>query len=114
MSITERLVGDAVVLDLTGGMTRNSGYGTLKKRVGELVLRGEHRRLLLNLSEVPYMDSSCVGELVSSYLTARNHGGTLMIVGARGRIRKLLAIAKLDTVFQVFDTEAEALRRFTS
>ncbi len=112
MSIKERLVGDVVVLDVSGGMTRDKGYGSVRKWVDERVVR-EHVGLLLNVSEVPYMDSACVGELVGAFITVRNRGGTLKIIGARGRLKQLLAVAKLDTVIEVFDTEAEAVESFS-
>ena len=111
MSIAERLVGDVVILDVSGWMTRDTGYGLLRKWVDEHNAR-EYRGLLLNVSEIPYMDSACVGELVGAFITVRNRGGTLKITGARGRIKQLLAVAKLNTVIELFDTEAEALRSF--
>ena len=92
-------------------MTRNEGYGSVKERIGAL-LAGGHRRLLLNLSDVPYMDSSCVGELVSAFITVRNHGGALELVGATSRIMELLTIAKRDTVFEIFDSEKTAIASF--
>ena len=59
------------------------------------------------------MDSTCVGELVSMFITVRNNGGALKLAGAMGRIKELLTIAKLDTVFEVYDTEATALKSFS-
>ena len=111
MRIKERTVGQVTILDADGRMTRNEGYGVVKKRVGEL-LAGGHNQLLLNLAAVPYMDSTCVGELVSAFITVRNGGGTLKFMGAMGRLRELLSIAKLDTVFELFDTETTALESF--
>ena len=65
MTIGERLVGDVMVLDITGDMTLDKGYRSVKTRVGELLDAG-HRRLLLNVSQVPYMDSSAIGEMASA------------------------------------------------
>ena len=111
MTMGERLVGDVIVLDIKGVMARYKGYGSVKKRVGELLDLG-HLSLLLNLSQVPYMDSAAVGELASVFITVRNRHGTLKIAAAVSPVTKLLAIAKLDTVIEVFDEEAEALQSF--
>ena len=111
MTIGERLVGDVAVLDVKGGMTRDKGYGSVKKRFDELLDRG-HLSLLLNLSHVPYMDSASVGELASSGITVRNRRGKLKIAASLSPVTELLAISKLDTVVEVFDTEAEALQSF--
>ncbi len=111
MRIKERRAGDVVILDADGRMTRNEGYGAVKKRVGELLADG-HRHFLLNLSQVGYMDSTCVGELVSTFITVRNNDGILKIAGAMGRIKELLSIAKLDTVFEVYDTETAGIDSF--
>ena len=111
MTIGERLVGDVVVLDIEGDMTRYTGDSSAKMRVSDLLDRG-HLGLLLNLSNVPYMDSSSVGDIAGSFITVRNHHGTLKIATSVSAVTKLLTIAKLDTVIDVFDTEAEALSSF--
>ena len=113
MQVSERRVDAITVLDANGRMTRNEGFGFVKQRVSELLLDG-HRQFVLNLTQVPYMDSTCVGELVSTFITVRNNGGILKLAGAMGRIKELLTIAKLDTVFEVYDTESEALESFSS
>ena len=81
-------------------------------RITELVATGQ-RHVLLNLSDVPYLDSSGVGKLVSVFITVRNHGSILELTGASGRVAELLAVAKLDTVFEMFDSESTALDSFT-
>ena len=111
MTIGERLVGDVVVLDIKGKMTRYKGDSSAKKRVRELLDRG-HLSLLLNLSHAPYMDSSGVGEIASSFITVRNRRGMLKIAASLSPVTKLLAVSKLNTVIEVFDTEAEALQSF--
>ncbi len=111
MTIGERLVGEVAVLDVTGEMTQYTGQGSVRERVSDLLDRG-HLGLLLNLSDVPYMDSSSVGDIAGSFITVRNHHGTLKIATSVSAVTKLLAIAKLDTVMEVFDTEAEALQSF--
>ena len=112
MEIKERRVDGVTILDTNGRMTRNDGYGTVKERVGKLLEQG-HKSILVNLSDVPYMDSTCVGELVSAFITVRNKGGRLKLYGATGRIKDLFTIAKLDSVFDVFDTEAAAIGSFS-
>ena len=111
MRITERASGPVTILDLTGRLTRDDGYGTLKPRVSELVAAGK-RKLLLNLSDVPYLDSSGVGELVSCFISVRNHGGVLKVFAPTKRVKALLAVAKLDTVFEVFEDEPTAINSF--
>ena len=110
-SVAERPVGDIVVLDVKGEMIHNKEYGSVKRRVSELLDRG-HLALLLNLSQVPYMNSWGVGELASSFITVRNRQGTLKVAASQSRVTKMLTISKLDTAIEVFDTEAEALQSF--
>ncbi len=111
MIIRERLVGDVLVLDIEGDMTRYTGDSSAKMRVRELLNRG-HLRLLLNLSHVPHMDSTGIGEIASSFITVRKRHGTLKIADSASPVMELLAIAKLNTVIEIFDTEAEALHSF--
>lgn len=111
MQITQRTAGDVTILDLAGRLTRHDGYGQLKPRVGELVAAGR-QRLLVNLQAVPYLDSSGVGELVSVFISVRNHGGVLKLLSPTARVAELLSVAKLDTVFDIFDDESTALQSF--
>ena len=111
MSVTDRPVGDVVVIDIEGDMINNKEYGSVRRRVGELVGQG-HLSLLLNLSQVPYMNSWGVGELATSFIRVRNRHGTLKVAASQNRVTQMLAISKLDTVIDVFDTEAEALHSF--
>ena len=84
----------------------------LSHEPGAVHLDRGHLSLLLNLSHVPYMDSASVGELASSGITVRNRRGKLKIAASLSPVTELLAISKLDTVVEVFDTEAEALQSF--
>ena len=111
MSVTDRPVGDVVVLDVEGEMINNKEHGSVERRVGELLGRG-HRSLLLNLSQVPYMNSWGVGEIATSFISVRNLHGKLKVAASQGRITRMLAISKLDTVIEVFETEDGALRSF--
>ena len=112
MRIDERAVGEVTILVVQGRMTLNAGHGSVKHRVGELLAAGR-RQLVLDLGHVPYMDSTCVGELVTAFLAARHQGGTLKFTGVSGRIAELLTVAKLDTVFEVFETDTAALQSFS-
>ena len=113
MQIAARRIGSVTILDVDGRMTRNDGYGSIKEKVTALLGEGD-RQLLLNLKDVPYMDSTSVGELVSAFITVRNHDGILKLVGPTTRIAELLSVAKLDTVFEVYDNETDALESFSS
>ena len=112
MHVTERSAGDVMVLDAGGRMTRNDGSGVLKKHVADLLEEG-HRQFLINLTGIDYLDSTCVGEMISTFITVRNGGGALKPYGANARIRALLSIARLDTVFENHDTEWAALAALT-
>ena len=111
MSVKERPAGDVVVLDVKGDMINNKETGSVKRLVGELLDRG-HLSLLLNLSQVPYMNSWGVGELASSFISVRNRHGKLKVAASQSRVTEMLTISKLDTAIEVFATEAEALRSF--
>ena len=113
MRIIERAVGEVTILDATGRMTVTEGHGLVRQRVNSQLASGQ-RQFVLNLSEVSYMDSACVGELVGAYLTTRNQGGTLKFAGVTGPIAQLFTVAKLDTVFELFDTDDAALESFSS
>ena len=111
MRIKQRTVGSVTVLDLHGRLTRNDGYGEIRAALGVLLKQG-HARFLLNLADVPYMDSTGIGELASVLITVQNHKGTLKLVALPERIRELFEVARLVTVFELFDDEADALQTF--
>ena len=112
MRITERRSGELTILELEGRLTKNDGYGACKQRVTELLSEGR-RQFIINLRQVEYMDSTCVGELVSTFITVRNNGGAMKVAGLSGRIKELFTIAKLHTVFELYDTEEAAVASFT-
>jgi anti-sigma B factor antagonist len=113
MQIDERAVGDVVVLDLKGKITLGKGDELLKDKVNSLVNQG-HRKILLNLAEVPYIDSAGLGEIVRTFTTVSRQGGNLKLLNLTKRITDLLAITKLLTVFETFDTEPDAIRSFSA
>ncbi len=111
MAITPRRFDDVVVLDLSGRITIGEGTLMLRDRIQKM-LEGGETKFLLNLSDVDYIDSSGLGELVSSFTTVKSQGGTLKLLSLTRRVRDLMQITKLLTVFDVYDSEPEALKSF--
>ena len=113
MQIDQRAVGDVVVLDLKGRITMGEGDELLKDKVNSLVNQG-HKKIVLNLAEVPYIDSAGLGEIVRTYTTVSRQGGSLKLLNLTKRITDLLSITKLLTVFETFESENEAVRSFSA
>jgi anti-sigma B factor antagonist len=113
MQIEERSVGDVVVLDLKGKITLGEGDELLKDKVNSLVNQG-YRKILLNLAEVPYIDSAGLGEIVRTYTTVSRQGGNLKLLNLTKRITDLLSITKLLTVFETFESETDAVKSFVA
>src|SRR5439155_12974003 len=97
LNIKERQVGDVAILDLSGKITIGEGSVQLREKVRQLLNDGK-KKVLLNLGDVSYVDSSGIGELVSSYTTTRNQGGQLKLLNLTKKIQDLLSITKLLTV----------------
>ena len=113
MQIDERSAGDVTVLDLKGRMTMGEGDELLKDKVNSLILQGR-KKLVLNLADVPYVDSAGLGEIVRTYTTVTKQGGSLKLANLTTRITDLLSITKLLTVFDTYDSEADAVRSFST
>jgi len=111
MTITERKSGDVTILDVEGKILLGEGDVQLKRKIDELIERAE-TKLLLNLANVPYMDSGGLGEIVRSYTTVKRAGGDLKLLNATKRISDLLTITKLITVFEIFEDEAAAVKSY--
>jgi len=111
VKLSTRQVGDVTVIDATGRITLGEGASTFRDTVRDLAAKGD-KKILLNLSDVTYIDSSGIGELVSGFTTVTNHGGVLKLLGLSKRVKDLLQITKLYTVFEVFDDESTAVRSF--
>jgi len=111
MEIVERTVSDVTVLDLKGKMTLGEGDELLKDKINSLLAAGK-KKLLLNLEGVPYIDSAGLGEVVRTYTTVSRQGGSLKLLNLTKRIEDLLSITKLLTVFDTFDSEADAVKSF--
>jgi anti-sigma B factor antagonist len=113
MQIEERSVGGVLVLDLKGKITLGEGDELLREKVTALVNQG-HKKIILNLADVPYVDSAGLGEVVRTYTTVSRLGGSLKLLNLTKRISDLLSITKLLTVFEVFESENDAVRSFTA
>jgi len=112
IQVSTHQVGDVSVMDVVGRITLGEGASTLRDTIRDVVSKG-NKKILLNLSEVSYIDSSGIGELVSAYTTVTNQGGILKLLGLTKRVKDLLQITKLYTVFEVFDSETTAVRSFS-
>ena len=111
VKISLRQVGDVTVVDAAGRITLGEGAITFRDTIRDLAAKG-NQKVLLNLGEISYIDSSGIGELVSGFTTVRNQGGALKLVGLTKRVQDLLQITKLYTVFDVYDDEGTAVRSF--
>lgn len=104
-------MGEIAVIDFSGEITLGQGTSTLRTMVRELVGKG-HRQILLNLGEVDYIDSAGLGELVSVHATVQNARGELKLVQPTARVRDMIQITRLYTVFDVQPNERAAIRSF--
>ena len=111
MKIELRLQGDISILDVSGKITIGQGTVEIRNTVRDLLKNGKSK-ILLNLGGVSYVDSSGIGELVSSYTTVTNAGGQLKLLNLTKKLRELLAITKLLTVFDTFTDEQKALSSY--
>jgi anti-sigma B factor antagonist len=112
MQIEERVVNDVTILDLKGKITLGEGDEALREKINNLISQNK-KRILLNLAEVPYIDSAGLGEVVRTYTTVSRQGGQLKLVNLTKRITDLLSITKLLTVFEAFESETEALKSYS-
>ena len=113
MKIKTRQVDGVTVLDLSGRITLGEGSVVLRDAVKDAVQKGSGK-ILLNLADVDYIDSSGLGELVSAYTTVKNQGGELKLLHLTKKVHDLLQITKLYTIFDVKDEEAVAISSFAA
>jgi anti-sigma B factor antagonist len=109
MQIAERAAGKVKVLDISGQITFTDQQ--FKDKINSLVHQG-HKDILVNLANVTHVDSAGLGELVGAYTTVTKAGGSMKLVGLTKKLHDLLAITKLLTVFDTFDSEPDALKQF--
>lgn len=112
MTIEERPTDGVMILDLKGKLTIGDDVELVKDKINSLIQQGE-KKLLLNLADVPYVDSAGLGEIVRTYTTVNRQGGSLKLLHLTKRIEDLLAITKLLTVFDTFDSEQDAISSFS-
>ena len=111
LNISERQAGDVTILDMSGKVTIGEGSVALRNTIRRLLGEGK-KRILLNLADVGYVDSSGIGELVSSFTAVNKESGKLKLLSLTQKIQDLLAITKLLTVFDTYDDEGEALSSY--
>lgn len=113
MKASTRQVDGVTIVDLSGRITLGEGSVILRDTVRDLLGKGQ-KKILLNLGDVSYIDSSGIGELVSAYTTVRNQGGDLRLLNLTKKVHDLLQITKLYTVFDVKDDETTAVKAFST
>jgi anti-sigma B factor antagonist len=111
VKLNTRQVGDVSVIDVAGRITLGEGSAALREAIRDLIAKNQ-KKILLNLGEVNYIDSSGIGELVSGFTSVSNSGGNLKLLNLNKRVKDLLQITKLYTVFDVHEDEAGAIRSF--
>jgi anti-sigma B factor antagonist len=109
--IVERLIDGVTVLDIVGRLVMDRSAQHLKDKINSLISQ-ERTHIVLDLKDVPYIDSSGLGELVAAYGSVMKAGGALKLLNVTSRNHDLLSITRLVTVFESFDSEAEAVRSF--
>jgi anti-sigma B factor antagonist len=111
LDIKERQAGDVTVLDMSGSIRMGEGSGVLRSAIRNLVTDGK-KKILLNLGGVKYIDSSGIGELIANYTTVSKDGGQMKLLNLTGKVKDLLVITKLLTVFDSYEQEDQALSNF--
>jgi len=111
LNIASREVDGVTVLDLSGRITLGEGSVQLREAVRELISKGS-KTMLLNMGDVNYIDSSGLGELVSAYTTAKNQGAQVKLLNLSKKVKDVLQLTKLYTVFDVYEDEASAIASY--
>jgi len=113
LKLSTREVKDVIVIDLSGRVTMGEACAAIRDEIRDELGQG-HRKILLNLADVSYIDSAGLGELTAAYTTTRNRGGQLKLLNLTKRVQDLMQITKLYTVFDVHDDERKAMASFGS
>ena len=111
MKIEKRKKSNVLILDLKGKILFGDGIEELRTAINNAIKENE-KNLLLNFAEVPYLDSTGLGEVVRSYTTVKKEGGTVKIVNLTNKVKDLLTVTKLITVFEAFENEDDAIKSF--
>ena len=106
-----RRVGNVAIVDLNGKITLGENTGILRDELRSLLAQG-NKNIILNMKDVGYVDSAGLGELVGAYTTATNQGGAVKLLHLQGKMRDLMQITKLHTIFPTFDDESQAISSF--
>ncbi len=106
-----RQAGNVAIVDLNGRITLGETTGILRDELRSLLAQGK-KNIILNMKDVSYVDSAGLGELVGAYTTATNQGGALKLLHLQGKMRDLMQITKLYTIFPAYDDEKEAVASF--
>ena len=112
MQIDQKMADDVAVITVNGDITLNAGGDVLLKDKVQSLLQQGHKKLVMDLGGVSYVDSAGLGQLVQIHATARNNGGALRIANVTKRLKDLLVVTKLVTVFDSYNSEEEALASF--
>jgi anti-sigma B factor antagonist len=113
LQIDERHVKGVTLLGVSGRITMLDTTGQLKERVSALVKNGE-KNIVLSLGQLTFVDSSCIGEIVSCSLTVARAGGMLKLANPARRVQELLLVTRLGEIFETFETESAAVASFAS
>jgi anti-sigma B factor antagonist len=108
-----RNIGNVAILDLNGKITLGENTGILRDELSSLLAQG-HKNILLNMGGVSYVDSAGLGELVGAYTTATNQGGSVKLLNLQGKMKDLMQITKLHTIFSIFEDEQAAISSFSA
>lgn len=111
MKIEKRKKGDVTVLDIKGKILIGDGVSELREEINKSIDNKENK-LILNFEQVPYLDSTGLGEVVRSYTSVKNRGGVVKIVNLTNKVKDLLSVTKLITVFETFEDEDKAVESF--
>ena len=112
MNIDQKVTGDVMVVKINGDITLNQGGDVLLKDKIQSLLQQGHKKLVLDLGGVSYVDSAGLGQLVQIHSTTKSNGGSLRMANVTKKLKDLLVVTKLVTVFDSYDSEAEALASF--
>ena len=113
MQVSERRIGDVIIVDASGKITLGEGGDAILGDKFRSLMHQGHKKLLLNMDGVTYVDSAGLGAIVQSYATVKNQGGALKLLNPTKRLHDLLSVTKLLLVFETFDSEAEAVTSFS-
>ena len=111
LNVKTRKVGNVAIVDLHGKITLGENTGILRDELRSLLAQG-NKNIVLNMADVSYVDSAGLGELVGAYTTATNQGGSLKLLHMQGKMKDLMQVTKLHTIFAAFEDERKAVESF--